>query len=720
MEQINKLIFILNKLILPFNLRWVFLSILILAVLLNLFLLIRYLSNKRKSKIEKDSNENRTEIISQIEESHSINFWTRSKELLLKFGIFLVRRALIINIIFFVGLAFLFLVIVLPTPKVAFPTEPSLGITEINEPFSISIKFDRPINKKEFKIEILPPLKGEWSPQNKDFLLFTNQLIFSPKETPNLDTRYFIASSGIKNIFSLGKETKYSFSFKTPPVPKVEKTLPAEKDQGVLPGQEIKITFDRSPKNITEVEFTATPEVAFDTSFDQDQTYTLKPKEGWRKSTDYSIKIFLTEITYNYDEKKVVDRKEKKEISNLSFRTIEAPGVANYSPTGSGVLVDTKVKIDFKQDMDQEKTEAALSISPTTEGNISWEGPRTLIFTPNSWQKNTTYYITITTDARAADGSPFEEVFSFSFTTIGYVTVSSFYPSHGTYGVSIYSKVQITFNQAVDHASAESKFSISPQTNGSFSWNGNTLIFTPGSPLAYSQSYTTTIGVGVKTVYGLDSVSQFSATFTTQSQSVVLGVPSYAQQHWYTCDAAAARSALAYRGVYVSEAAVYNAIGFDNTPFSGSWGDPNSIWGDPDVGRVGGIDGMTPPGHGYGAYPGPVANAIQSFGRGAEIKSGWNVSGIAQEIATGNPVMVWWVNRVWPAYEVYWKTPGGKTIRGVNSLHVQVVKGFTGTIENPTSFIVTDSGYGYPSQTISTSNFISYWSWFGYTGIIVR
>ena len=333
--------------------------------------------------------------------------------------------------------------------------------------------------------------------------------------------------------------------------------------------------------------------------------------------------------------------------------------------------------------------------------------------------KNTKYTMTVSKEAKAIDGSPFEDVFSYSFTTIGYVAVSAFSPANNASGVGLSSTVAVTFNQAVDHASAQSKFSINPAVDGNFSWSGNTLYY-KHSGLAYVTKYTVAIAAGVKTVYGLDSNRGYSAAFTTQQRTVMLKVPSYAQAHMYSCMAAAARSALAYKGKYVAENTLLSLMGYDSTPFSGTWRDPNSIWGNPYNAIVGNVDGhsggIT---WGYGAYWGPTAKAISGY-RPAEIKTGWNVTSLAAEIEAGNPVLIWWVNGVWPAYEVYWKTPAGTSIRGVNSMHVQVVKGFTGTKENPTSFTVTDSGYGYPARTYDVGTFKAKWSWFGNAGVVVR
>ncbi|OIP24818.1 hypothetical protein AUK11_02230 [bacterium CG2_30_37_16] len=602
----------------------------------------------------------------------------------------------------------------LPLPHVISPSDPSLGITEISDKNPLIVKFDRRVDRENLKYDLFPAIEGDWE--------FTSGVIgsdlkFVPKKTPEAETRYTISLKGIKNIFGNASEN-YLFSFQTPPAPKIVSVSPGDGDQGVLPNQEILVTTDFPHLYTAKFNFDIEPPVELDVKNLDDVKYSLKAKDTFKKGTEYSLKISRTKTTYSYETKKTENLGEKEELWAGKFKIIEAPGIKSYAPSGYGVLIDTSIKIEFRQDMNQEETVKAFSVGPKIDGDISWESPRMLVFKPKSpLGKNTKYTVGISVAAKAADDSNFEEAFSYSFTTIGYVVVSGFYPGNGARSVDLNSRINVTFNQAVDHESAQSKFGISPTVGGNFSWNGNTMVFTP-SGFGYSQGYTINIASGVKTVNGLDSVQAFSSGFTTRQQVVMLNIPSWRQTHMYTCMAAASREALAYRGITVSELHIVDLMGYDYTPWSGTWRDPNAAWGDPNAGYVGDIDGHSAPGWGYGSHWDPVVKAISSY-RPVELKRNWSVQGIARELANGNPVIVWWVNGVWPAYELYWKN-NGKSIRAVNSLHVQVVKGFTGTVDNPTSFTVNDSGYGYPARTYDVGTFQAKWGWFSNTGIIVR
>lgn len=674
-----------------------------LFVLYNVALFIRFLWKRFKKSVPKEEAVNLS--------SPAIRLKNFSKNIVIGF----LEASIVSNLIFFLGVGTTFAAITVPTPKVIFPTEPALGITEITDEKPITIKFDRPIDTKILKYQVTPELDGSWDFTSSSNIV-SDSLKFTPKETPKAEERYTVSLTNIKSILGSKKEN-YLFSFQTAPAPKIISVAPGSGDIGILPNQEITVVTDYPHESSAEFGFETTPPL--DLAIRKDELrYIVKPKDGFRKGTDYNLKISRTLVSQNYKtgEKKALS--EKEEIWNGGFRTIDAPGVKSYSPTGAGVLADTSIKIEFRQDMEPSSTQAGFSINPKAEGSFSWEGTRVLNFKPKEdLAKNTKYTISVSKQAKAADSSPFEEEFVFNFTTIGYVTASL---SPAGSGVSNGGgRITVSFNQAVDHASAQSKFSISPNIAGSFSWSGNAMYFNY-SGLSYSTTYSANIASGVKSVYGIDSVQAFGTSFMTKAQSVTLNVPSYRQSHMYSCMASAARQALAYRGVYVSEDTLLSQMGYDYTPFSGTWGDPNAIWGDPDNGVTGNINGASGGvSWGYGAHAGPTARAISNY-RGAEVRSGWTVQGIAQEIASGNPVIVYWVNGVWPSYVVNWKTPSGKVIRGVNGMHVQVVKGFTGTVDNPTSFIVNDSGYGYPSRTFDVGTFKSKWSWYGNTGIIVR
>jgi len=98
-----------------------------------------------------------------------------------------------------------------------------------------------------------------------------------------------------------------------------------------------------------------------------------------------------------------------------------------------------------------------------------------------------------------ADSGDFNDTIGFStddlrFSQSGSLTdepprIISIVPSGNDYFAPLNSAIRITFSEAMDQESAESSLGISPETPGSFSWFGNTMIFTPMNPLEASTTY---------------------------------------------------------------------------------------------------------------------------------------------------------------------------------------------------------------------------------------
>lgn len=98
-------------------------------------------------------------------------------------------------------------------------------------------------------------------------------------------------------------------------------------------------------------------------------------------------------------------------------------------------------------------------------------------------------------------------------------TVSSVSPAGGSSDVDTATTIQVTFSEAMDHASTEGAFSLSGGTSvaGAFTWTGDTMTFTPSSLLSDKTEYTVTIGTGAKGQVGVPMASEFTSSFQTKA-----------------------------------------------------------------------------------------------------------------------------------------------------------------------------------------------------------
>ncbi len=330
-----------------------------------------------------------------------------------------------------------------------------------------------------------------------------------------------------------------------------------------------------------------------------------------------------------------------------------------------------------------------------------------MTFKPVGLEYETKYTVKIAQGTKSEPSGFIEKDVVKSFSTIGRVKVTESYPENNWDAVSIEAPIKITFDQEVDKSSAESLFSIEPKIDGDFSWEGNTLIFKPSSPFSYSTTYKVLLAKGIKSARGLDSTEDFIVSFTSQEQTVKLAVPIMLQQHGLSCEIAALRMALSFRGVQVSEETLLAKVGVDNTPHEGD------VWGDPHVAFVGNVDGKQMV-DGYGVYWGPIERVAKEY-REAEDFENWDAISLTKAISEGNPVVIWvYSSGGWPTS---WKTPSGKTITGTRDEHAVTAVGYVGPASNPSQFIINDPLYGqvYWSRDL----FEKKWASFGKSGVVV-
>jgi len=104
--------------------------------------------------------------------------------------------------------------------------------------------------------------------------------------------------------------------------------------------------------------------------------------------------------------------------------------------------------------------------------------------------------------------------FTWSFTVdISAPSIVSVSPPDGAENLPLNTTISATFSEQMNKTSVEQAFSISPGVNGSFSWNGNTTIFTPASQLE-NITYTITINTGAKDLAGNSLANNYSWSFT--------------------------------------------------------------------------------------------------------------------------------------------------------------------------------------------------------------
>lgn len=121
-----------------------------------------------------------------------------------------------------------------------------------------------------------------------------------------------------------------------------------------------------------------------------------------------------------------------------------------------------------------------------------------------------------------AAGGDFLATFAFDPTV---PAVSTTVPANDTVSVDPAAAIEITFSEAMDHASAEAAFQILPLTSGSFSWSGNTMLFQPNANLSADTVYSVQIDASAKDWLGLPMAADYLFDFSTGASFPSGGTP---------------------------------------------------------------------------------------------------------------------------------------------------------------------------------------------------
>lgn len=622
------------------------------------------------------------------------------------------KYILIIIELFLAGFIIFAVYDILAVPHVVvMQPQPENLITQLDTP--IYAIFNRPLDANKIKPYIYPEIEGTWELEALDEALpfIKRKLVFYPKYSLPLNQKVFIYYAGIANAYNTSEPWEFQVDAKTAEEITAVTVQPENNAIDIMTDNiSLSFSFDQPSGNFYKWDIEFIPAIK-NQIYITDNNVSVSIQDYLSQSTTYSYILKGTPAIFQIadptDYKLVGDTKE---LFSGSFTTVREPLIDLIEPIGSGVLVDTPIKIVFEQEMQTSNLTDEIVLSPEVKTEMKWIDEKTIELNHDNFEKNSEYTVVIKKGLRSFNGGVLENEITSNFKTIGYVEMQASSPLNNSSSINTDTNISVTFNQDVDHASAQAAFSISPSVSGGFSWNGKTMTYNPSSNLAYKTTYTVKLNKGIKSILGLDSKDELKFSFVTKEEYFKLNVPVYYQKLRFSCNIEAARMALAYRGIYKDVLTLYGQIAKDSTPYD----EAANTFGNPYQGYTGDIYGVT---KGYGVYWQPISSLISKY-RSNSIKTGWNVSGLLDEVKAGNPVVIWAHNGYSYAGDVYyWTTPSGTSIRAVSGMHSYVVVGYKGTSSNPTHIILNDSNRGV--WTVSISYFNSLWGYFNNSGVVV-
>jgi uncharacterized protein YvpB len=183
-----------------------------------------------------------------------------------------------------------------------------------------------------------------------------------------------------------------------------------------------------------------------------------------------------------------------------------------------------------------------------------------------------------------------------------------------------------------------------------------------------------------------------------ETKSVKLLVPFYRQIYTLSCEMASLQMALEAKGIKKTQDELISLIGNSN-PRESYIKNGEMIWGDPDIGFVGDINGKFSTGDfdlrtatGWGVANIPVGRTAKMFLPKSEAYAGFTTKQIKTELENGNPVIFWHKQDSFSTATIYYKTETGKEIKFTRD-HVAVVTGYK-VIEGVNYFMINDPQYG--------------------------
>ncbi len=563
------------------------------------------------------------------------------------------------------------------------------NLIEAHQPIEIS--FTVPINPENTSFRMSPEVDGDWVFQNASPFSsrkYKDRAIFIPKESFYPETKIVVYIVGLKRLFPGGKRHEQSTEFFSPKLPIITEVYPKNGQENVSTKDPFEITFDAPSGEFINWVYEINPPVDF-TVDKSENKHKLVFSKPLLQNHEYSLSISRSGRSYRVEDFSDLEKGDVELMDKVTFKTTASPLVKFFDQQGNGVRAESPIKIVFSEEMNQTSVAEKFTLSPATTGKINWEDGKTFIFVPDvEFKKGVDYTIKFLSGMENKYGGNTDHDIELHFSPVGVVKILSISPKNASQGQSVdLSRVVIEFDQEVDHTSAQNSFSISPNIPGSFSWEGNKMIFSLSSSLENSTKYSIKLKKGIKTVYGLDSAEDYNYSFTTKNKVFSLDIPLYDQSETFTCNIAATRMVLAYKGIALSENSIKVTIG--------EGVDPNVNWVE-----------------GYGVHWGPIYNFISKY-RTVSLKNNWNIEDLVQEVQRGNPVIIWGHNQF--SSTGTFELDSGAT--GYHGMHSVVVKGFVGNVENPTSIIVNDPWLG--SRTISLSSFKSLWAYIDNTALVV-
>lgn len=567
---------------------------------------------------------------------------------------------------------------------------PTNGAVVLSQSPDIDIVFTDPVSYDSLAVYTYPPMDVlvKKSGFLWNLLPFGTKLTLSPTATLPPGERLMVYLANMEGPLTKGYGGEQLFEF-TVENPTVLSADPSDTSQNVPVNQVFTVNLTTPVYSKDEWSVRSTPSHPFALEQIGEATLRISPEEPLRQGVSYEITLDHTPVLTHRKDKSIVRQMATVEKLRTRFSTVKPAFIASFAPNGGEVNPRSNIVMVFDQPMNVETLLKFIKITPEISYKSQWI-PRenTLVLSHDELKKDTQYSVTLVRGIATEKGGILESDTTFQFKTAGPLRLLTASPKDGDKRASTSSPVTLTFNQKVPDAIRE-YIQISPEIKGTFTVKDNEVEFLPNTNLVNETVYSVKIRAGAPAAYGLPSPSETSVTFMTLPNQTILAVPFFKQQSQFTCNIAAARMLLSYRGITVSEQDLIDKIGIGGKRGSGN----------PHVGYV----------DDFGTFWEAVLKGVTQY-RGARLLTTGTLTELLTEIENGNPVMTWGQNGWSDPHDISWTSTDGTYIKAVNGMHSMVVRGYEGSKDNPTQLFISDPWRG--EYTLDTKEFLKRWSYY--------
>ncbi|RLC69942.1 MAG: alpha-2-macroglobulin, partial [Chloroflexi bacterium] len=310
----------------------------------------------------------------------------------------------------------------------------------------------------------------------------------------------------------------------TPPL--VVSRTPARGEEQMVDAP-IVLVFDQAmDKASVEAAFTVEPAVEGTFDWPDERTLRFTPATAWERGTRYRV-------TLGTAARSAAGLPLKAEYS-FRFSTVGYLEVAQVQPADSSeeVDMDAAVTVMFNRPVvpltaisEQAGLPQPLTFEPAVEGSGEWLNTAIYLFRPTKgFAPATTYTARVEAGLTDTTGGVLAEDYVWTFTTKLPAVVYT-RPDDGDVFVGPSETITVTFNQPMDHSSAEAHFSLvgsgGKTVAGTFTWTTDEegrdlMVFTPAQPLELDTVYSGKIARGALAAAGeRGTPTDYSWSFTT-------------------------------------------------------------------------------------------------------------------------------------------------------------------------------------------------------------